>query len=386
MIRYILLLFIALFALSCNKEEINPAIYECNDDISFGQYPRQAELDDFIDKVYRMHLPGISILVANENGEGWVAVRGKMDIANNVDFQPCTMSRIGSITKTYTATVIMYLHENKKLNINDKIAGYLSDATIHKIDNGNEITIKQLLNHTSGIVNYTNTTSFGTDFLNNPARDWTMDKLIDYIDGESAEFAPGTSHRYSNTNYILLHMIAEKVANKSLGDLFYEYILSPLHLNHTYFNPDNPAPGHIARCYMDLYKDDKIVETTHYRIGGFGDGGISTNIFDLYRFTKGLFSAQLLSPNTLNLMQEWVETPEPEYRLTKYGLGLRYWETEYGYAVGHTGGGWGFLAETFYFPEHKTYVCFMVNGSHGNINKIVDEELHTKLPEVIFGN
>lgn len=378
------LTLLILIMTSCSKEDFTLETYDCDDNMDYSVHPKSAEFESFIDDIYEKGLPGISILILDENQGGWVYARGKVDIVNDIDFEPCNYSRVGSVTKLYTSVVVMKLYELEMLNLNDKIANYLNSETIEKITNGKTITIRQLLNHSSGIINYTSTISYGLDFLNTPTQKAEIDDLLNYVKGKESYFTPGASHEYSNTNFVLLQMIIENITNKSLQENYKEIIFNPLDLNQTFFNPENPSPNGSAKGYTDLYENETIVETTQFTGIGFGDGGISTNIFDLHRTMKALFNGELLQNTTVELMQEWIDVPEPKIDLRKYGLGLRYWDTQYGYAIGVTGGLWGYSAETFYFPERQTYISIIVNGSHGKIDEIVDYQLHNKLPRMLF--
>ncbi|QDG54168.1 beta-lactamase family protein [Persicimonas caeni] len=346
---------------------------------------RRDELQQFVDRSVSAGLPGMVMLVETPEGL-WAGAAGLADIERGVPFGRCTPSRIGSVTKTFTATLVLRLVERGLVELDEPAHSYLPRRIMDGLPNARRVTVRQLLNHTSGIPSYTDDLGFGTAFLNEPDREWTVGELLDFVRGDDPLWAPGAKYEYSNTNFVLLGRLAESVTGRSLQELMTEEIFGPAELATAHFDPDNIIPAGAARGYIDLYGGGTITESTNYLIGGYADGGIVATAYDLLRFSRSLFGEVLLARATLDEMTTSVAVPEPEYGLTRYGLGLRYWETDCGGAWGHTGGSWGYLAEMFYFPTQDTTVVVLVNGSLGEINEKFDEQVHQEIPELLFGS
>ncbi|MDH5717945.1 MAG: beta-lactamase family protein [Spirochaetia bacterium] len=348
-------------------------------------HPQSAVLDQFIKEKVRLGLVGVSMMVASPQGT-WYGAAGKVSLECGKDFQPSHYSRIGSITKTYTAVMILRLSELGIVNLDDSITKYLPGRITDEIAHASVITIRQLLNHTSGIYSYTDILSFGLDLLNNPYQLNSEEDLLKYISGKPGYFLPGESMHYSNTNFLLLGLIVENAYGKNLKNAFVDLLKTPLSLNHTFLDPDHMIPEGTSQGYLNMDSNGDITNATDYLMGQYADGGIVANVFDMYTFMNSLVNGAILLPITLTEMKTWVDVEQPEFGLTKYGLGLRYWSTPYGGAYGHTGGSWGYLAEMFYFPDHDTYFILLVNGSLGKFNEIVDFEIHKKIPELLFSS
>lgn len=180
--------------------------------------------------------PGIQVSIINQ-GQSYNLSLGTVDYDRTVEITGEHILRVGSVTKIYTATVIMKLVEE----------GFLSlDTTVEKwfleVPNAERITVRHLLNHTSGIYNYTENWYCMARTTLFPHRSWEPGEIYRYIIKGKPYFPPGEDHYYSNSNYFLLGLVAEKVTGKTYRDLVHDLILDPLQLTNTYVLPDDGQP------------------------------------------------------------------------------------------------------------------------------------------------
>ena len=259
-----------------------------------------------LQKITSQGVPGIMMTIRDEDGI-WAGAAGKADIGNNVPLLPCNITRVGSTVKTFTAVTILRLQEEGKLSLDDKITKYLPAALLRDLENADEATIRQLLQHSSGIYNYISNLEFQTASLNDLTKVWTPEELLSYARGEDANFAPGTDVQYSNTNYILLGDIIESIEKKPFYKVFEDKLFSPLQLSSTSFAAEDPVPAGIIRGYVDLYSNLNLIDATYYSGWDYytADGGLISNAYDINVFLTDLFEGDLLSPASLDEMLTW---------------------------------------------------------------------------------
>lgn len=390
---FLLLLTIGSVLLNaCAKEVLLPSDfdYECahgND--SSAAHPKHQAYRNFSEQKTRLGLPGMIMLVKNPQYGVWVGATGKADLYRNYAMQPCNLSRIASISKVFCSVAILKLAEEGKLRLDDKASLYIPAEYTRSIENADKATIRQLLNHTSGIFAYNSDLQYGLDFLNNPTKnDWTPEKCLRYAAGRKAYFAQGEGFRYSNTNYVLLGMVLEAATKLTRYEVIQRIIIEPLRLTNTYFDPNNTTPRNTVRGYADLYGDGNLTETTDFAFGlQTLDGGMISNVFDLAVFLEALFVNHFLSASSLEQMMQWVNVPASDFDyakgFVKYGLGLRYMATAFGAGYGHSGDHWGYKTYTLYFPNQRTTVALIINTSYGKSDQII-EQLIKELPAVIL--
>lgn len=372
------LLVIAFF--SCQKGEvIPPGNYTCNFDLhDSGQtHPKRAAYQAQLKGMTEHGVVGVSMAVQDKDGL-WLGASGKADLFNNVELKPCNITRVGSTVKMYTATIILKLQEEGKLDLDQKIADHLSGEIIQRIKNAEKATIRQLLQHSSGIYNYIQSAQFQTASINNLIKEWHAQDLLKYAYDKPAYFEPGADVQYSNTNYILLGLLIEKIASKALHQVFDEKIIQPLQLKHTLFAGKNPVPQNIIRGYIDLYSNLQVIESTYYSGWDYytADGGLISNPYDMTLFFKALMSGKIISPPSLQEMLNW-KTPkeqDPDFYEIQYGLGIFKMATPRGVAYFHSGDAIGYYANMMYFPEDGTTLVYAVNSNYGKI----DEQVSTK--------
>lgn len=364
-----LLLIVLLICLSCRKAQVRltTTIGEpCPWTDSSNIHPKNAAFQLLLEKYKRKGLPGISLLISDTKGT-WIGATGKADLSNAIDFVPGTVSKAASITKLFIGTLVFKLMEDSVntgmgyRELNKKISNWLPAGITNKLANGNTITLGQCMKHETGIPDLIEEDKFYLAVLNNPNKKWQPEELLEFIYGKPALFAAGDTAVYSNTNTVLVAMIIEAQTGKKHADLLKQYILQPLGLNHTYYQPHDILPPYVAQGYYDLYNNGSIVNVSNLITGsGNGYGGIYSNLFDLFRFADALLIKQtLLKPSSLLLMQTYGKQDDTN----RYGYGLQksYMDNGIDYGIGHKGRDLGYTANLFYFPNKNVLHIFFVN-------------------------
>jgi D-alanyl-D-alanine carboxypeptidase len=280
--------------------------------------------------------------------------------------------KIASITKTMTAVVILQLQEEGMLNINDPVTKYISDVSYARLGDlhffngipyGDSITIKQLLQHRSGLADIFTDAAFRF-YLNmyfNKKQTWSPEKLMKryykYRLNYKAHFIPDSGYYYSDVNYFLLGLIIEKLSRQTLAQQFRKRIFEPLEMNNTFFEYYEPAKGNrkMAHSFLGRRNITKMLNTSYDWAGG----GIVSTTTDLSIFLNGIFNGKLYkTAATLNMMTAMRPHPLKSGKLSYYGLGLYQYQFNGDVYYGH-GGFWGSLIA--YCPAKKITFCGSVN-------------------------
>lgn len=372
-------IILAVFVLTaCDKgKDIDPAFYSCG--FSFADSssvnPDNHKYQALINDMTSIGVVGVIMSVCHTQTGMWMGTSGKADLLNNMDMQPCNISRVGSTVKMFTAATVLKLAEEGKLNLEDKISSYLQGDVIHKIENADKATIRQLLQHSSGIYNYIQNLKFQTASLNDFIREWKPDDLLQYAYNQKAYFQPGEDVRYSNTGYIMLGMLIENIEGKPFYEVFEEKIFDPLGLTLTTFAAEDHIPAGIVRGYIDMYSNLQVVESTYFSGWDYytADGGLISNPYDMSVFFQALMSGQIINSNSLSQMLTWKtpNEPDPEFFPISYGLGIFKIETDKGIAYMHSGDAVGYYANMLYFPDDSTTIVYAVNSNYGKIDQFV---------------
>ncbi len=310
-------------------------------------------------------------------GDGSFSWSGAAGIANQDGQVPMTKDTpiyIASITKLYTATAIMRLYEKGALSLDDPMSRYLPEQLIQGIhvykgkDYSREITIKQLLSHTSGIADYYTEKPKGGKslfdlFLEKPERSWTVDETIARARKDlKPNFQPGTNASYSDTNFQLLGKIIEAITGKPLHIVYEDFIFRPLGLKHTrLIGRSEPQLAPSAALAEVFYKDRSITKT---RSNGayWADGGIVSTADEMIIFLKALNEGRIIGGDTLKLMHQWHKLQFP----LQYGYGTMYFKLPRLISTvmkvaplwGHSGSTGSFL---YYSEDLNLYVAGSIN-------------------------
>jgi D-alanyl-D-alanine carboxypeptidase len=268
-------------------------------------------------------------------GDGSFSWSGAAGIASQNGQVPMTKDTpicIASITKLYTATAIMRLYEKGALSLTDPMARYLPEELIQGIhvyegrDYSHEITIKQLLSHTSGIPDYYTEEPRGGKslfelFLEEPERSWTVDDTIERARKElKPNFAPGTDASYSDTNYQLLGKVIEAITGKPLHIVYEEFFFRPLGLKQTWLIGRSEPQLTPSAAPADIFYKNMIITNTRSNEAYWADGGIVSTAEEMIIFLKALNEGRIVGGDTLELMHDWHKLRFP----LQYGYGTMY--------------------------------------------------------------
>ncbi len=302
------------------------------------------------------------------NSYGYARIEQEIPAGND------TRYRIGSVSKTFTATLIMKLVENGELSLFDPLSKFFPD-----IQQAENIAIDDLLRHRSGLFNFTN----APEYLKYHTSPHTREQLLEIITAYPMAFEPGEKGEYSNTNYVLLTFIAEDVTGKDYADLVKELIAEPLGLKNTYVGKSPVSSIHEARSYSRA--GGWIPEAETDMSIPLGAGAIVSTPYDMNVFLYNLFEGNLVSRGTLRQMMTTRDG---------YGLGLFQFPFYDKAGYGHTGGIDGFQSNASLFPGENFSVAFASNAVGYPMNDILlgvlsiyfgkDYEMPEFAPEVVL--
>ncbi len=268
---------------------------------------------------------------------------------------------IGSITKLYTATLVLDQVEKGTISLGETLDRWID------LPYAKTITVKMLLNHMSGIPSYTDDLWFLMRYIGLPWKQWRTNELMDVINSEPLKFEPGLRHEYSNSNYLLLGMILEKATGKPYQRLLREVVVNKQSLHETYClaYPDDLA---IANGYDESLFHLGTINLTGFRksfeTGAFSGGGIMSTSKAVANFVHLLFTGQILTDSTLAQMKTFVDAPDEDVPLQKgYGLGIRNLVIGEENLIGHTGTIPGYSGIAMYNEEKHYTIVILSNLS-----------------------
>jgi D-alanyl-D-alanine carboxypeptidase len=325
----------------------------------------KSDLDAALEKSFKeSEAPGVVAAVQTPHYT-WVRALGVADLASKEPMTPEVHHRIGSVTKTFTATLLLQAADEGLLSLDDTI-----DQYVKGVPNGNKITLRQLADMTSGIASYTEDDQWVKEWLSDPHRVWKPDELARIGIKQSPLFEPGTGWFYSNTNYVLLGLVLEQVTGKPIGQLYREQIIEPLGLQSTSF--PEPADSYIPEPHAQGYtlqgksSGEKPTDVTDWSPSeAWTAGEMISTVDDLLVYGralgtgKGLLSPDMQSERLDSFVSDVPPLNKPPLKGDlAYGIGLG---KDHGW-VGHNGEIPGFNTYLFYHPELDAVVAVEVNS------------------------
>jgi D-alanyl-D-alanine carboxypeptidase len=295
-------------------------------------------------ELQQQNIPGMTVALAKNGTMLYVKAYGDSDVATQLSTQPSTIFQIGSITKQFTAALIMQLQEQGKLQVDDSINRYLPEYNF-----SSAITLRMLLTHTSGLANYTSFPQY-SDWATNGVSEATVLTAISQM---PLLFEPGTQWSYSNSNYFALGAIIEKITSQSYATVLTQSIFEPLGLTNTFYSlppPSQSAIGYTAALVPALLVNRSAV---------FAAGALSTNVYDLVAWDNALIHGKVVSPASFAEMTTSDGFSIPAGGSYGFGLALRTWDNRP--TIWHSGGINGFSAETDVFLDDGFAVVVLIN-------------------------
>lgn len=317
--------------------------------ISYGQTVRKTEIDNRkLDSLFtnlHKHELGMGNIAISKNNQlvyqkalGYSLLNSKKKSATTK-----TLYRIGSVTKMFTTVLVFQLIENGQLNLDDRLNNYFKE-----IPNAKLITIKNLLNHSSGLENYSDTPDF---------QQWKYEKktkkdLIKIIEKSKARFIPNKKHEYSNTNFLLLSLILEKVSRKPYQEILKENIFQKINLNKTYYEKANDTLAKKSKSYK-YFDNNWNQEREDVAENHIGAGAIVSTSSDLLKFIDALFSHKLINKKSLKKMTSFSKD---------YGLGVFKFQFGSSTAYGHEGRINEYYTTLIHIQDIGLSIAYCTNG------------------------
>ncbi|MDX1415509.1 MAG: serine hydrolase domain-containing protein [Candidatus Promineifilaceae bacterium] len=346
-----------------------------------GSAELEAALQTIVDQYVADGAPSAVLMIdAPDLNFSWKGAAGMADPDAGVEMMADDQFIISSVTKMFTAVTLLKLAEQDLLTLDDPIGQYLPEEVVSRIavldgeSFGEEITVRQLLNHTSGLGDFSNgedvdengLPDFKDLVLGEPDRIWTTDSVIEWaIENAPPVSAPGEAYHYSDTNFQLLGQIIESVSGMSLAEAYRETIFTPLGMDHTYFEfNEEVVPGVDGRAVSHgfyLGNDWNQLDSHSYE---WGSGGLVSTVEDQNKFLRAWANGELFAdPNTMAEMLTWVQAPDDG---VYYGLGtIRFVFDEWGIpGLGEVQGHGGlFNSQAFYWPEQNVTIVGTLNSN-----------------------
>ena len=312
-------------------------------------------------------IPGAVIAVKDGNGS-WAGAEGFANLEDQTRMSTSMLQYGFSITKMVTAVAIMQLKEKGQIDLDQPVKNYLPASLQDILPNTDAVTVRMLLNHTSGYSDYARLDEFRESWILDPVsvrpRAFYLDMMKNFV---TSSFTPGTDYLYSNTNFYLLALIIDKITGKPHGEWFKKQIFEKLQIQQTFYKN---SPGYPAYSLPNVYwpgllgtdlENITVSQQAWAKSEEYGATGLIASPQDFIRLLEGLNKGELVSPASLNEMRQWVKgsnSQEPEY-----GLGLGFWGYKGRANYGHDGDGIGATIELLYFPTSNTYVLAAANAS-----------------------
>jgi D-alanyl-D-alanine carboxypeptidase len=278
--------------------------------------------------------------------------------------RPDDRFRAGSIAKIFVSVVTLQLVEEGRFSLDDPLPAVLPESITSKFPGSNEITVRMLLNHSSGIPEWISPTVIG-EIASNPTKVWDVNEFLDLAAGQPPLFAPGASYHYSNTDYNLLGLIIEGATGRSWRDEVTERVIRPLHLQNTLLpeSGDVSIPGDHAHGYAAV--SGAVVDITAVdpsMAGAAGGDALVTTVSDLARFLDAVLSGELFqNAQTLDDMLAFIDAPDQGGQVG-YGLGMQKYVFPDGTElIGHLGMTAGYTAFVGHLPAQDITIAAAMN-------------------------
>jgi len=328
------------------------------------------------DALEKDNIPGAIVGVWVPGHGKWVTAKGMADRETGEGIETTDLMRIGSVTKSFTATLVLELVDEGLIGLDDPLAGYFP-----WVQNARNITVRMLLNHTSGIVDDYENPAFMDIAAADPLYKWRPEELVRASLRIDPAAVLGESYNYANANYVLLGMIVEQVSGLELADAMEKYVFEPLGLADPYF-PDGPEfEGEHSHSYITAGENGELYDMTSGIDPSitWAAGAIISSVEDLKIWAEALATGELIAEATHEEQLQWVEVPGMEGAGIgyQYGLGI----LKLGNFVGHNGEFSAFQTTMFYLPSQQATVVVMFNS---NSNPTGTQDLFTRIAAILF--
>ena len=318
-----------------------------------------SELSERVDVIAKAALSrpvaGISVAVARDGKVVFARGYGLANLEHAGSVTPSTVFHIASISKNILAAVVLQLADEGKLQLDDDVTRYIPEAPTH----GRHVTVRQLLNHTSGIYSFTSL----PEAENNERLDLSHEQVLGLIKDRPLDFEPGSSWRYDNSAFYLAGMVVERVTKQEYGQYVHEHVFKPLGMNSASLCDARMVVPHLASGYEvdhGMFVNASLISWKQ----PFAAGAVCATAEDLLKWQAGLDAGRVLSASSLKLMR--TPTMLKDGTSIDYGLGTRLGSLDGHPVFGHTGGGGGFNSLLESFPEDHLTIVVLMNARSGS--------------------
>jgi D-alanyl-D-alanine carboxypeptidase len=319
-------------------------------------------------------LPGVSAAILFADGSIWTGTSGLADVAAERPVTPDTEFAVASISKTFLAALILELAEEGTLELEAPVRDYLPDLAIDPA-----ITVHQLLDHTSGLHDFFYDPDIDKALLADRERVWTAEDSLAYVG--KPYFKPGKGWHYSNTNYVILGLLAEAVGGAPLATQLHARFLAPLGLDHTHYQAVDEPLGPLARAYrfdgpgldepaVPLTDGTEVVPFTSVVTAAGSAGSIASTAEDLVTWARALYGGRILQPATLAAMVADARATAPFKPSIPYGLGVQVATIDGRPTLGHSGRLLGSRTVVRWLPDEGIAIAVLTNQSRNDPNLV----------------
>lgn len=321
------------------------------------------KIDSLLDAMAAKHQGMGSIVIAQS---GHIVYQKSVGIGNTLPAGPETRYRLGSITKMFTAVMIFQLIGENKVLLNTPLSTFFP-----QMPNATRVTIRMMLGHRSGLHDLTMNTAYGSYYT----QPQTQTQLLTRMAAEKPDFEPDTDTKYSNTNFILLGYIIERLTGKPYSQALKDRIADRIGLTNTTYGEQTNSTINDAKPFIWRNGYWQHTPETDMSIPG-GAGAIVSTTSDLLKFIQVLFNGKLVTPTQLELMKP---------SMGNFGLGMFKFDFSGHIAYGHPGNIDGFFTEGAYFPKEKVAVAYCSNGGAYPGNEVLNGvmKIYFNLPYTI---
>lgn len=373
--KNLILYFTLPILLAACQSAQNPPINSRCEPITSTSSLQNEKLENALSDLVSEGIPGVAMAVY-VNNTWWTGAKGYARIEDQTVMKICNLQYLQSVAKLYMAVGILKLYEEGKIDLNAPITKYLRAEHSKHISQAESISVRMLLNHTSGIPEYNLAPLYVTRLLQNPDEKFLPEDYLQYVSGKALDFEPGSRYSYRNTNYVLLALMADAITGDHARYLD-EVIFKPLELKNTFYRGSANYLNYaeLVNGYWDRYSDGHIENASKLQRNNVaalvGDDGIVATPEDAVKFLKGLMEGKLLQASTLDTMKVWAKDRKGN---NAYGLGLDYTILAGKVAYGHSGGGIGAGCQLYYIPEKNLYFFVGIN-----LGTVTESPLHKEV-------
>lgn len=331
----------------------------------------------------KVGIPGVSASILFPDGSIWQGTAGLADVASGRPVTTDTEFPVASVSKTFTSALVLGLVEDGRLGLDVPVTSYLPTLAID-----HAITVRQLLDHRSGLRDFYFHPAIDKALLSQPAAVWDAARSLTFVGKPYAK--PGTSWHYSNTNYLILGLLAEAVGGAPVASQLRERFLTPLGLDHTYYQQVEAPLGPVAHSYrftgaspklrpIDLSDGTQVVPFTSVVTAAGAAGSIATTSGDLARWARALYEGGALDRTSRAEMVADALLTAPYKPSVAYGLGVQVVSIDGHLTLGHSGRFLGARAAMRWVPDEQVAVAVLTDQSRSDPNVIVADLLKLAL-------